>query len=998
MRAWPTVSTCLVAAVLCGCSSKSSSPAVSLTPSGTVQATGPILVTAAVLNSSAQPTWTLAGPGSLSGTSGHSVVYAPPASGGAGQTATVTASVAGASASLQVQIATPALAAVHIPGLTAAVQVLTDDKDIPHIRCAATVDCLAVQGYLQARDRLFQMDFLRRLARGRLAELVGPLALDQDVQLRTLFTTRDGQRLEDALVAALNATNAARIGAYIGGVNAYLAHLRAAPAEMPGEYGQLPVPVAPADIPDWTPADVLALARLQQFELSETLFEETDYGTFAQVYGPAAPHQDLGKMNTWIRAAAPGVAQTHTLVQNAVLPPLAAPSAARSPAAWGQSLAALHARAGALRAALRPVAGSFGSNNWVVDAAHSTSGHAMVANDPHLSLPYPPNFHLAALTSTNPADNLDVNGGSFPGIPGALVGRGKNVGWGVTVVGYDVTDLYLEQALPGCPGGVPANTAFCVLYQGAPAPVLAYPQTFQVRTATGLANAVGLGLLPADQSLVAVVPHHGPIVQAPDAGGHAVSVRWTGHEGWTQDLSAFLGMAVAAGVDGAMTALNDYATGAQNFVLADDAGHIAYYPHALVPIRNFADARVTAPANLIPPWFPLPGDGSAEWGDNDPTCNGPAAPRSCFIADADLPQGKDPAWGYFATANADPLGVSDDNNPLAHPPYLSFDWSDSTGFRHARIVSRLKATTAAGGKVSLADMQSIQSDHVSALGKAFADILASPAFDPAAAASPDFAAARAMLAAWGAAANPVPYDCPTGLLGTDPVSSPADPSPTNQANSASCFLFHVFLRTLLGNVFADDLKVAGLPVGAVQAVKGMLYMLDPATPAADQTFCRDVDPGGNVVKATTCAEQVVEALVTAFDTLAASKGPQASWLWGRSHTFTAASLFPTVTVGYQAGPFAHPGGAFTVDVGNPDLAGQGTSFTFGSSGNVRHISAMDPASPTVKMQLPGPQRDGPFGVVLGPDLIGEWAANRYFDYATSAQIGPIAVSSQTFSP
>jgi penicillin amidase len=798
-------------------------------------------------------------------------------------------------------------------------------------------------------------------------------------------------------VAALDPAAHALIDAYAAGVNAYLAHLRAHPAEMPGEYAQLPFPVTPADIPDWTAQDTEALGRLQSFQLSETLFEESDYGTFAQVYGPGAPLQDLGKLNTWIRAAAPAVAQTHTLIQNSVVKPLAAPSP--SPlAAWGPSLAAVHARTAALREALKPMGQGFGSNNWVVDGLHSASGHAMVANDPHLSLTYPPNFHLAALTSANAADNLDIDGGAFPGIPGALVGRGKNVGWGVTVVGYDVTDLYLEQALP--PASCPSASIPCVLWKGAPVSAVIAPQTFMVRTATGLQNAVTLGLLTAQTSIVAVVPHHGPIIQPPDAGGHAVSVRWTGQEGWTQDLKAFLGLDTAASVDAAMTALNDFATGAQNFVLADDQGHIAYYPHALVPIRNFADARVTPPASLIPPWFPLPGDGSAEWGDNDPACNGAAAPRTCFLADGELPQGKDPAWGYFATANADPVGVSDDNNPLAHPPYLAFDWSDSTGFRHARIVARLKELTTTGDSlVSLAEMESVQSDHVSTIGKAFTDILSSAAFDPAAAASPDFAAARGMLQAWGT--NARAYDCPTGLLGTDPVLSPPDPDPVNQANSAACFLFHAFLRTLLRDVFADDLAVAGLSVGGDQAVKGMLHMLDPAAPAGDLTFCDDVNPDGSPAdpaSPVTCGDQVVKALVTAFDTLAASKGPSSSWLWGRTHTFTAASPFPTVTVGYEDGPYARPGGAFTVDVGNPSLSAEGMSFTFGSSGNVRHVSVMDPASPVARMQLPGPERDGPVGAIQGPDLIGEWAANQYFDYLNWAQVQSQAVASQTFTP
>src|SRR5262249_7384706 len=96
-----------------------------------------------------------------------------------------------------------------------------------------------------------------------------------------------------------------------------------------------------------------------------------------------------------------------------------------------------------------------GSNNWVVDAAHATGGKAFVANDPHLPLQYPANFYLSHLVSSE--DNLNVMGATFPGIALTLIGRGAHVGWGLTVVGYDVTELYQETlhfAAPGQPDGV----------------------------------------------------------------------------------------------------------------------------------------------------------------------------------------------------------------------------------------------------------------------------------------------------------------------------------------------------------------------------------------------------------------------------------------------------------------------------------------------------------------------------------------------------------------
>lgn len=1002
----------IAAALLCGASlygcgsSDDVAPSITITPSGTsgmVQVTAPTDFTAQLVNVTGDVTWTTTA-GTVAPTTGLHVTYTPPPG---STTATLTASVERLQAKVTLAVSPPQLTDKKIPGLTAPVSVMYDAQDIPHIQCAAAADCIAVQGYVQARDRWFPMDFIRHVARGHLAELIGADGLSSDVQLRTLFTTRDGKRLEEELVKAIDPQTLALLDAYVRGVNAYLAELRSSPgASLPGEYAQLPFPLTGADIADWTREDTMAVARLNQFQLSETLNSETANGVFAATYAPiTGKHPDAGRMSVWIRAASPTSERGHTLSAGpAHAPTPAVPASIRAPrnlGRWAQQLRALERATAVLKDQLRPADATVGSNNWVVAAAKSSSGVAMVANDPHLSLQYPPLFHLATMTSSNPADNLNITGGSFPGIPGALVGRGAHVGWGVTVVGYDVTDLYLEQFLP--PGNCPDQRP-CVSFNGGVVSAVVVPfspvRPFKVRIGPGAAGLVDAGdpavraahpTLPAVPAFGLVVPHHGPVVQAPDAAGKAVSFRWTGHEVNTQDLKAFYGLSTAASVDDAVAALKNYAVGAQNFVIADDAGHIAYDPHALVPLRTFADARVTASDKLIPPWFPLPGGGTAEWGDGSPECAAATgAPAKCFTADADLPFGKDPAKGYFFTANADPIGTSDDNNPLAHPPYLSYDWDDSSGFRATRIEQMIEAALTANGKVSSDDMAAIQSDHVSRLGMALTPILHAI---PTGGTPAEFAAARAILDQW--ASNG--WDCPSGVVGTDP-KGPADTTLAVVQNSAGCFLFHAFLRTLVTNVFADDLKVAGQGINALAAVKAMLFMLDPAnagTPALT-AFCNDVNTAAVVVASHSCTEQLVVALVTAFDTLSAQLGSDPTkWTWGRVHVIRPVSLLQLVTTNYSPGPFARPGGAFTVDVGNPSLSGGGLDFTYGSGGNVRHISLMDPTKPSTRMQLPGPERDGPtFNV--GPNLLGQWVKNTYFDYAIGDQINPVAVATQSF--
>ena len=975
------------------------SASLRISPSGTngkVQISEPTEFSAVLVNGSGAITWSLTGGGTLSATTGTKVLFSPPLG---TATETLTATAADATASVEIESSPPAITGATIPSLSAPVTVQYDAEDIPHIRCKTTADCLAAQGYVQAQDRLFPMDYLRHSARSTLAELIGASGLEQDVQLRTLFITRAGHRVEEDLASAMSAPTKALVTAFVSGINAYLAVLRAHPEKLPGEYAQLPFQVTPAEIPDWTLQDTLAIMRLQQFQLSETISTESAFAQFAAVYGPGAPLVDLGKLNGWVRAAAPSTEQAHTLsaTPSAALVHTAQSSLPGELSSWLGVLAPMRAKFDSLRQQLRPAGAGVGSNNWVVSGAKSTTGAAMVANDPHIGLRYPPLFHLSALTSTTVSDRLNLSGGTFPGLPGALVGRGARVGWGVTVVGYDVTDLYQEQFLPqaSCPSQAP-----CVLFKGAPTATIPIPQTFLVRVgpgASGLVDVSALGLSSPPPAVTLIIPQHGPVIQAPDSTGRAISVRWTGQEGNTQDLTAIIGLNTALDVDAAVIALTDFSTGAQNFVLADDQGHIAFDPHALVPVRRFADASVSG-TNLIPPWFPLPGDGSAEWGDGSADCAAATStrlPPSCWIANASLPHGKDPAKGYFFSSNADPIGVSDDNNPLAHPPYLSFDWDDSTGFRSKRIEERLEQALAKNGSVSLEDMVSIQSDHVSRPGMAFTEYVAAlptSAGDPAA-----LVAAKAVLLQW--AANG--WDCPSGLLGTDPLTSPVDPAPAVAQSSSGCFFFHEFLRALLRNVFDDDLAVAGLGVDSLQAMKSIfLITIDSNTVdgAAAASFCNDVNASGAVTATHTCAAQVNLALIAAYGALTTAFGPPSEWVWGRVHTIQPVSLAPLVTTSYSPGPFARPGGAFTVDVGTPSLSGTVLDFSYTSGGNVRHISLMDPAAPLVKMQLPGPERDGPYPPpVAGADLIGQWVNNQYFDYAFGDQIEAAAASTQTFT-
>jgi penicillin amidase len=1025
LRAFVLLVACLIVCIS-ACSGSSSGGGttsgdgpLTLTTSSDSTADGPVTITATPDSIAADVAWTLDGAGAIAEIKGAQTHYkAPIPASVPGASVTVTAKVGTQTASVKITASPMALTAAKIPGLTAPVNVTFDAQDVPHVFCAAMNDCLAVQGYLQARDRFFQMDFFRRVARGRLASLIGQPGVSQDQQLLTIFVTRDGKRIEDALYAVADAETKGWLTSYAAGVNAYLGTLTSA-SQLPGEYAKLP-PVKPADIPRWEPQDTLAIARLQQFQLSETLSQELDYGTFASAYGVGGLKADPGKYNAWVRPEQPLAGYTlgdDTKIGMRPPPPphgMSAPMMNLAP--WLAPMAEARKNFEAVRPIFGRILDGAGSNNWVVDAAHSQTGKAMVANDPHLSLNYPPLFHLISMTASD-SSGLDITGGSFAGIPGALVGRGKHVGWGVTVVGYDVTDVYLETLVCDKPMGM----LLCpqVLYKGQAVSFLNVPSalTYQIQIA---------GSNVPFPWTVLVVPHHGPIISYDPMNGTAMSVRWTGHEVTPQDLRAFLGLNTATSVGdatlpkgSAFAALENYAVGAQNFVLADDQGNIGYDPHARVPKRPWAGA---GPGRM--PWMPLDGSsGNAEWGTGNDAdnCAGSGATKaaaSCWIPDNQLPTACGSGCtvntkaagfkGYLATANSDPGGYGDTSDPttglptgVPGAPYLSFTWDDPTDMRYSRIAQLLKTSTANGGKVSVDGMMKIQSDHQSLLGKVFEGLYPALGTAPA-----SYTSARTILGAWKTGG----YDCPTALADADPNGA-ASADATVLSSSAGCLLFHQFLRTLLGNVFVDDLGAikgianATIGINGAAEVNAMLYMLslnplDAGTPALT-TFCNDVDSKGVMTAAHTCQEQVVTALAAAYDTVSAALGTDTKkWIWGRVHTASTTSPYATLVAPFASGPFARPGGAFTVDVGSPSLQkNTKLDFSYGHGSNVRHVSLMstDASANVCKMQLPGAEKDGPWTKGQAPDLVGQYMMNKYFDFLIGTAVNQSAYSTETFS-
>lgn len=877
------------------------------------------------------------------------------------------------------------------PSLGAGVEVLYDTWGVPHVYAKSDADGAYGMGYVQARDRLFQMDLLRRLARGRLSELVGEDGLTADVGYRTLFTstqhTASGSyRIEDVIAERLASTSpgfVAILQAYAAGVNRYLDDLAAGHdgARLPVEYSLVGVGAAELAAPAarWEIEDTLAIGRLLVWQLSEDLESEIAYGQLylALAAGGGAPAALFADLTRFAPATSSTILPAAGALAAAPPSALVAPGAALALAGARAALAGLPRLSGPEKA---------GSNNWVVSRAVADGVHALVANDPHLSMSSPANFQLIHVSTPT----RDVAGVSFPGAPVIEIGHNGKVAWGATVAGYDVTDVYGE-AVSGGQIVVPA---------GAPAAVT-IDEAFTVR---GAAAAVHVP--------VVLVPNHGPVLPGSMTSTTAYTMKWTGQVP-SDEVLAFWDLNSAGTVAEAFTAIQKFDVGAQNFVIADTAGNIGYFPHAYVPVRGTG-------ACLSPPWAPMPGSGACDWSGRlpepgDASC---AADRlKC------LPRSLNPTQGWIATANNDITGFTLDDNPLNDPAYL-YAFVD-LGYRHARIVERLTAKTTG---YTFDDMSDIQSDNFSKFAQALVPgLLAWWASSDcgAEAGGPNCALAlgakgltdaAALLAGWD-------FHTPMGLSSADPTSAAlADPA----GSSAAAALFHALVPRLARRILDDELAqfdVGGAPL-SVNRFEGMLsdqelakYLAALAgyapggTPPAfplltGSSLCDDVR---TATVTETCADMAVRALEDAVGFLSQASifgsADPAVWRWGRLHRVVFQN--PVGAFGaplFDYGPFANDGGLYTVDVGNFSWSDDGSSgfasergFIQHAGPNVRFTAEVGASGVRWRAVIPGGE-SGFAGDAHYEDQIPAWLANETVDQPyTRAEVDAAATGRIVFT-
>lgn len=476
-----------------------------------------------------------------------------------------------------------------VAGLGAQVTVARDGRGVPYIDAASESDALFALGYVHAQDRLWQMAFNRRLAQGRLAEVVGPAGLDTDRFLCTLGIYRAAQ----SMAAALDAESRAFLQAYAAGVNAYLAH-RSGP--LPPEFlltrSGAPEPWQPADTIAWALMMALDLSRSYRDELTRLRLAARLSKAEIEDFKPPYPGESRDALADY-------------------------PQMYRVLGLFGAGNSALSEQAERLaRLELLPAlvdGEGFGSNNWVVSGARSASGKPLLANDPHLGLTAPSVWYFVRLR----APGLDVFGATLPGVPYVLLGRNRHVAWGFTNTGPDVQDLYIERINPDNPDEYQTPSGFA---------------RFETRTET---IAVRGG---EPVTLTVRGTRHGPVLSGVlpglertlDGARYVLALRWSALEPGDTTIAALRAMNRARNAAEFEAALAGFGLAMQNVVFADTDGNIGFVAAGRAPLRGADDdLKGIAPA---PGW-----DARYDWRG--------------WIPFAELPRVVNPDSGMIVTAN-----------------------------------------------------------------------------------------------------------------------------------------------------------------------------------------------------------------------------------------------------------------------------------------------------------------------------------------------------------
>ena len=553
-------------------------------------------------------------------------------------------------------------------GLDGVVDIYRDAMGIPHIYADTVHDLFFAQGYVHAQERFWQMDFWRHIGSASVSEMFGKSQLENDQFLRTLGWPQTAE----AEYAELTSNTRLILDSYTEGVNAYISNRE--PIEISLEYLIL-TGLLNRDyvIEPWTPVNSLTWGKAMAWDLRGNMGAEIERAILLKTLTPEQVDELF-----------PSYPEDHPII----VPEIGGETVDQVNQSASKTfsdlsnldLQSIADQFALLDSIIGPAGSGIGSNSWAVSGEHTSTGMPLLANDPHLGIQMPSiwfqnSLHCREKTEACP---FEVAGFSFAGVPGVVIGHNDRIAWGVTNLGPDVMDLFIEKVNPDNPNQYEVNGEWV---------------DFEIREET--INVAG-----SDPVTMTVrISRHGPVlsdnfpplmdqvdleadpeaqpfkdkagIQLPE--NYVIALAWTALSP-SSPFEAIWGFNTAQNWEEFREAARHFHVPSQNLLYADVDGNIAYQTPGDIPIRKSGDGRLP-----VPGWT-----GEYDW--------------TGYIPFEELPYAVNPASGFIATAN-------NQVNPLGYPYLLSTGWD--YGYRAARIVEMIEN---APGKIDIPYIQSMQGD------------------------------------------------------------------------------------------------------------------------------------------------------------------------------------------------------------------------------------------------------------------------------------------------
>ena len=414
------------------------------------------------------------------------------------------------------------------------VEVYFDDYGVPSVFASNDSDMFKVAGYIGARDRLFQMSFMKYAYKGHLSLVLNDSLIAEDTFLRTLGF----EKIAKKTLAKVPPSTLQHLQDTCFGINAYIQTL--APSEFPLEFKLIGID----KLPIFEPLDIVALSTMMAWELQGGWDSELFFGAINEQLGP----EYLAEILPLYKEEYVRIASNNVLLK---------------------SYQQFASDTKDLRNLFKTDRHGYGSNAWAVSGSKTASGKPLLANDPHLAYNQPPWWYEIRLKS----DNFNFGGYGLYGFPLPVIGHNEHIGWGFTNVMTDDMDFYIESLNEN-------QTQYYV--DGEWRDLIIEEEEIMLKSGES-------------RTIIIRSTHRGPIVSDihPDAKGQskAISFKWTEYDAFDETTALFM-LAQASNWEEFSEASKLFGAPGQNWTYADKEGNIGWRPSSKIPIRLNADKLI----------------------------------------------------------------------------------------------------------------------------------------------------------------------------------------------------------------------------------------------------------------------------------------------------------------------------------------------------------------------------------------------------------------------